>query len=124
MVLVAVARVLRLQCLLIGLAIKNFLKFNEIVLQKFPCQISDPIPLREDAGVGFMKGADSLAMPKVGKLRKDLPNVPHNAHIDFPRYNVDEAAAVCHYYLSGIEYSTYRSESVRRLWVNVVLEIE
>lgn len=35
----------------------------------------------------------------VGKLRQDLPNVPTDARINFPRYNVDEAAAVCHYYL-------------------------
>ncbi|KAL2899347.1 28S ribosomal protein S29 mitochondrial [Bienertia sinuspersici] len=198
--------------------LKNFLKFNEIVLQKFPCQISDPIPLREDAGVGFMKGADSLAMPKgstlfdliqtgvththaavgvlvrlrkelslvkdvpmllaidqynnwytfsayeevvtprssrpiharelaavnafrpmtthddmmvgalshstsVGKLRKDLPNVPHNAHIDFPRYNVDEAAAVCHYYLRQrlIRREAFTGKNGRRY---IILQME
>ncbi|KAL6953657.1 hypothetical protein U1Q18_040870 [Sarracenia purpurea var. burkii] len=35
----------------------------------------------------------------VGKLRKDLLDVPKNARINFPRYNLDEAATVCHYYL-------------------------
>lgn len=172
---------------------KDFLKFNETCLRKLPCQISEPIPLGEGVGVGFLKGADSMAMPEgstlydliqtgvththaavgvlvrlrkelslvkdvpvllaidqynnwftfseyeevvtprsskpihareiatvnafrpmkhhdmmvgafshstaVGKLRKDLPDVPDNARIDFPRYTLDEAAAVCHYYL-------------------------
>lgn len=35
----------------------------------------------------------------VGKLRKDLPDVPVNARINFPRYSLDEAATVSHYYL-------------------------
>lgn len=35
----------------------------------------------------------------VGKLRKDLPDVPVDARINFPRYSLDEAASVCHYYL-------------------------
>ncbi|XP_059628242.1 uncharacterized protein LOC132271026 [Cornus florida] len=35
----------------------------------------------------------------VGKLRMDLPGVPHDARINFPRYSLDEAATVCHYYL-------------------------
>lgn len=35
----------------------------------------------------------------VGKLRKDLPDVPADARINFARYNLDEAATVCHYYL-------------------------
>uniref|UniRef100_A0A803LCX5 Small ribosomal subunit protein mS29 n=1 Tax=Chenopodium quinoa TaxID=63459 RepID=A0A803LCX5_CHEQI len=171
----------------------DFLKFNETCLRQLPCHISEPIPLGEGAGVGFMKGADSMAMPDgstlydliqtgvththaavgvlvrlrkelslvkdvpvllaidqynnwftfsefeevvtprssrpihakelatvnafrpmthddmmvgafshstaVGKLRKDLPGVPDNARIDFPRYTLDEAAAVCHYYV-------------------------
>ncbi|XP_010685948.2 uncharacterized protein LOC104900263 [Beta vulgaris subsp. vulgaris] len=173
--------------------LKDFLKFNETCLRQLPCQTSDPIPLGEGAGVGFLKGADSMAMPEgstlydliqtgvihshaavgvlvrlrkelslvkdvpvllaidqynnwftfseyeevvtprsskpihakdiatvnafrpmthddmmvgafshstaVGKLRKDLPGVPSDARIDFPRYTLDEAAAVCHYYL-------------------------
>lgn len=35
----------------------------------------------------------------VGKLRKDLPDVPADARVNFTRYNLDEAASVCHYYL-------------------------
>jgi small subunit ribosomal protein S29 len=35
----------------------------------------------------------------VGKLRQDLPDVPLGARVTFPRYNLDEAATVCHYYL-------------------------
>lgn len=35
----------------------------------------------------------------VGKLRKDLPDVPTDIRINFPRYSLDEAATVCHYYV-------------------------
>ena len=35
----------------------------------------------------------------VGKLRQDLPDVPSDCRMNFPRYTLDEAAAVCHYYL-------------------------
>ncbi|KAL6500216.1 hypothetical protein OROHE_025582 [Orobanche hederae] len=35
----------------------------------------------------------------VGKLRQDLPDVPTGARIFFPRYSLDEAHTVCHYYL-------------------------
>ncbi|KAI9161394.1 hypothetical protein LWI28_016935 [Acer negundo] len=35
----------------------------------------------------------------VGKLRKDLPDVPEGARINLPRYSLDEAATVSHYYL-------------------------
>ncbi|KAH7834183.1 hypothetical protein Vadar_013509 [Vaccinium darrowii] len=174
-------------------ALQDFLKYNESRLQQLPCQISDPIPLGEGAGVGLMKGVDSMAMPEgstlydlvqtgvththaavgvlvrlrkelslvkdipvlfaidqynnwftfsgyeepvtvrscrplharelamvnafrsmmhndmmvgafshstaVGKLRKDLPDVPPDVRINFARYNLDEAATVCHYYL-------------------------
>lgn len=47
---------------------QDFVKFNESCLQQLPCQISDPIPLGEGAGVGFMKGADSIAMPEGSTL--------------------------------------------------------
>lgn len=40
----------------------------------------------------------------VGKLRQDLPNVPTDARLNFPRYTLDEAAAVCHYYLRYIHW--------------------
>ncbi|XP_043724071.1 28S ribosomal protein S29, mitochondrial [Telopea speciosissima] len=173
--------------------LQDFLKWNESRLRELPCQISDPIPLGEGAGVGWMKGVDSMAMPEgstlydliqtgltythaavgvvvrlrkelslikdipvliaidqynswftfseygepatvrswrpvharelatvnafrtmmhndmmvgafshstaVGKLRKDLPDVPLDARVNFPRYSLDEAATVCHYYL-------------------------
>ncbi|XP_010275697.1 PREDICTED: 28S ribosomal protein S29, mitochondrial isoform X1 [Nelumbo nucifera] len=173
--------------------LQDFLKFNESRLQQIPCQIFDPIPLGEGAGVGWMKGVDSMAMPEgstlydlvqtgltythaavgvvvrlrkelslvkdipvliaidqynswftfseygepitarswrpiharelatvsafrsmmhndmmvgafshstaVGKLRKDLPDVPLDARTNLPRYSLDEAATVCHYYL-------------------------
>jgi hypothetical protein len=35
----------------------------------------------------------------IGKLRKDLPDVPVDARVNLPRYSLDEAATVCHYYL-------------------------
>ncbi|KAJ0982743.1 hypothetical protein J5N97_010998 [Dioscorea zingiberensis] len=173
--------------------LQDFLKFNESRLQQLPCQIFEPIPLGEGAGVGMMKGVDSMAMPEgstlfdliqtgisythasvgvvvrlrkelslvkdvpvlfavdqynnwftfseyeepvtvrscrpihareistvnafrsmmhsdmmigafshstaVGKLREELPDVPLDARVMFPRYNLDEAATVSHYYL-------------------------
>ncbi|KAH9623941.1 hypothetical protein KSS87_009605 [Heliosperma pusillum] len=173
--------------------LKDFLKFNQTRLQQLPCQVYDPITLGEGAGVGFLKGADSMTMPEgstlfdlvqtgiththaavgvvvrlrkelslvkdipvllaidqynswftfseynevvtprssrpvharelatvnafrpmthndmmvgafshstaVGKLRKDLPGVPDGARVDFPRFSLDEAGTVCHYYL-------------------------
>lgn len=173
--------------------LKDFLKYNESCLQQLPCQIFDPIWLGEGAGVGWMKGVESMALPEgttlydlvqmgiqyshaavgvvvrlrkelslvkdipvliaidqynnwftfseyeepvtvrsrrpiharelamvnafrsmmhddmmvgafshstaVGKLRQDLPDVPVDARVNFPRYSLDEAATVCHYYL-------------------------
>ena len=35
----------------------------------------------------------------VGKLRQELPDVPLDARVMFPRYDLDEAAVVSHYYL-------------------------
>ncbi|KAK3022277.1 hypothetical protein RJ639_045384 [Escallonia herrerae] len=171
----------------------DFVKYNKSRFCQLPCHIYDPIPLGEGAGVGWMKDADTMAMPEgstlydlvqtgiththaavgvvvrlrkelalvkdipvliaidqynnwftfseyeepvtvrscrpihakelatvnafrsmmhdnmmvgafshstaVGKLRKELPDVPVDARIDFPRYSLDEAATVCHYYL-------------------------
>lgn len=37
-------------------------------MRQLPCQISDPIPLGEGAGVGWMKGVDSMAMPEGSTL--------------------------------------------------------
>lgn len=48
---------------------QDFLKFNESHLKKLPCQILDPIPLGEGAGVGWMKdGIDSMTMPEGSSL--------------------------------------------------------
>ncbi|XVF05827.1 hypothetical protein REPUB_Repub05bG0206700 [Reevesia pubescens] len=44
--------------------LKDFLKYNESRLQQLPCQIFDPIPLGEGAGVGWMKGVESMALPE------------------------------------------------------------
>lgn len=49
----------------------------------------------------------------VGKLRQDLPDVPSDSRINFPRYTLDEAAAVCHYYLR------YASKCLPSLQYNV-----
>lgn len=35
----------------------------------------------------------------VGKLRLDHPEVPKDARVMFPRYTLDEAATVSHYYM-------------------------
>ncbi|KAH9668183.1 mitochondrial 28S ribosomal protein S29-like protein [Citrus sinensis] len=37
----------------------DFIKYNESHLRELPCQILDPIPLGEGAGVGLLKGVDS-----------------------------------------------------------------
>ncbi|GAU27268.1 hypothetical protein TSUD_125490, partial [Trifolium subterraneum] len=173
--------------------LKDFLKYNESYLKQLPCQIFDPIPLGEGAGVGWLKDVDSMAVPEgtmlyelvktgieethaavgvvvrlrkelslvkdmpvliaidqynnwftfseyeepvtirscrsihakeltmvnafrsmkhddmmvgafshstaVGRLRKDLPDVPVDARAMFPRYSLEEAETVCHYYL-------------------------
>ncbi|KAH9716606.1 mitochondrial 28S ribosomal protein S29-like protein [Citrus sinensis] len=39
--------------------LKDFIKYNESHLRELPCQILDPIPLGEGAGVGLLKGVDS-----------------------------------------------------------------
>ncbi|KAG6752519.1 28S ribosomal protein S29 [Populus alba x Populus x berolinensis] len=174
-------------------ALKDFVKYNESLLKQLPCHIFDPVPLGEGAGIGLLKGVDSVPVPEsstlydlvqigikqthaavgvvlrlrkelslvkdipvlfaidqynnwftfseyeepatmrscrpvharelamvnafrsmmhnsmmvgafshstaVGKLRKDLPDVPLDARVNLPRYGLDEAAAVCHYYL-------------------------
>ena len=52
---------------------QDFLKWNESHLKQLPCQIGDPIPLSEGAGVGRLKDADSMAMPE-GSTLYDLVN--------------------------------------------------
>ncbi|XP_065848232.1 uncharacterized protein [Euphorbia lathyris] len=173
--------------------LKDFLKYNDSKLKQLPCHIFDPIPLGEGAGVGWLKGVDSMEIPEgstlydliqigikhthaavgvvvrlrkelslvkdipvliavdqynnwftfseyeepvtirscrpiharelatvnafrsmmhnemmvgafshstaIGKLRQHLPDVPADARVNLPRYTLDEAATVCHYYL-------------------------
>ncbi|KAL6515888.1 hypothetical protein OROGR_019193 [Orobanche gracilis] len=50
--------------------------------------------MHEDMMVGAFSHSTA-----VGKLRQDLPDVPTDARIFFPRYSLDEAHTVCHYYL-------------------------
>lgn len=52
-------------------------------------------PMKHD---DMMVGAFSHST-SVGKLRKDLPDVPTDARTNFPRYTLDEAAVVSHYYV-------------------------
>ena len=54
--------------------------------------------LQVNAFRSMMVGAFSHSTA-VGKLRQDLPDVPVDARVNFPRYSLDEAATVCHYYL-------------------------
>ena len=43
---------------------QDFLKYNESYLKQLSCQIFDPIPLGEGAGVGWLKDVDSVAIPE------------------------------------------------------------
>ncbi|XP_057788313.1 uncharacterized protein LOC131005381 isoform X2 [Salvia miltiorrhiza] len=81
----------------------TFTNFEEPVTNR-SCR---PIHAREVATVNafrsmmhddMMVGAFSHSTA-VGKLRQDLPDVPTDARIFLPRYNLDEAATVCYYYL-------------------------
>lgn len=47
------------------------MKYNESYLKQLPCQIFDPIPLGEGAGVGWLKDVDSVAIPE-GTMLHDL----------------------------------------------------
>lgn len=44
------------------------MKYNESRLLQLPCQVCDPVPLGEGAGVGPMKDVDSMAMPEGSTL--------------------------------------------------------
>ncbi|CAI9778671.1 unnamed protein product [Fraxinus pennsylvanica] len=68
----------------------TFSEYEEPVTVR-SCQ---PVHARELATVGAFSHSTA-----VGKLRQELPFVPTDARINFPRYNLDEAASVCHYYL-------------------------
>ncbi|KAG2256994.1 hypothetical protein Bca52824_076288 [Brassica carinata] len=88
------------RCITIGL---RSVKFEEPVTPR-SCR---PIHARELTTVDafrsmmhddMMVGAFSHSTA-VGKLRKDLPDVPSDARQEFPRYSLDEAEAVCYYYI-------------------------
>ncbi|KAK7851743.1 28s ribosomal protein s29 [Quercus suber] len=196
----------------ISASCSDFLKWNESHLKQLPCQISDPIPLGEGAGVGQLKDVDNMAMPEgstlydlvntgikhthaavgvvvrlrkelslvknipvliaidqynswftfseyeeavkvhsrrpvhareltmvnafrsmmhddmmvgafshstaVGKLRKDLPDVPEDARVNCPRYTLDEAASVCHYYLRQrlVQHEVFSEENWKKVY--------
>jgi len=51
----------------------------------------------------------------VGKLRKDLQDVPTNARVMLPRYSLDEAAVVSHYYLRYVTYSPHKHHLLNSL---------
>ncbi|CAK9186471.1 unnamed protein product, partial [Ilex paraguariensis] len=42
--------------------------YNASSLKELPCQISNPVPVKEGAGVGCLKDVDSMAMPEVSML--------------------------------------------------------
>lgn len=44
-------------------SVQDFLSWNEPRIQQLPCQILEPIPLGEGAGIGWTKGVDSMEMP-------------------------------------------------------------
>lgn len=48
--------------------LQDFAKFNESRLRQLPCQIFDPIHLGEGAGIGYMKGADTMLIPEESTL--------------------------------------------------------
>lgn len=54
----------------------------------------------------------------VGKLRQDLPDVPSGARVLFPRYSLDEAETVCHYYLRQklIRRESFSEEKWKRIY--------
>uniref|UniRef100_A0A7N2KNZ3 Small ribosomal subunit protein mS29 n=1 Tax=Quercus lobata TaxID=97700 RepID=A0A7N2KNZ3_QUELO len=54
----------------------------------------------------------------VGKLRKDLPDVPEDARVNCPRYTLDEAASVCHYYLRQrlVQHEVFSEENWKKVY--------
>lgn len=57
----------------------------------------------------MMVGAFSQSTA-VGKLRLELPDVPVNARVNLPRYNLEEGATVCHYYLRFASFIFYSAK--------------
>ncbi|KAK4595114.1 hypothetical protein RGQ29_018752 [Quercus rubra] len=54
----------------------------------------------------------------IGKLRKDLPDVPEDARVNCPRYTLDEAASVCHYYLRQrlVQHEVFSEENWKKVY--------
>ncbi|CAL9202254.1 unnamed protein product [Musa hybrid cultivar] len=54
----------------------------------------------------------------VGKLREELPDVPRGARLMLPRYTLNEAATVCHYYLrqSLIRRDNFSDEKWKKIY--------
>lgn len=60
----------------------------------------------------------------VGKLRKELPDVPTDSRINLPRYDLEEAATVCHYYLRHAYFLTallVYNGSIRYNWQQLLV---
>ncbi|MFS7964674.1 putative ribosomal protein S23/S29 [Helianthus anomalus] len=100
----------------------TFTEFEEPVTDRS----SRPIHAKEVATVkafrsmmhdNMMVGAFSHSTA-VGKLRQDLPDVPTNARVMFPRYSLDEAAVVSHYYLRQrlIRREAFSEEGWKKLY--------
>ncbi|KAH6814212.1 mitochondrial 28S ribosomal protein S29-like protein [Perilla frutescens var. frutescens] len=54
----------------------------------------------------------------VGKLRQELPDVPPDARTFLPRYSLDEAATVCHYYLRQrlVKHDAFSEENWKKIF--------
>ncbi|KAJ7982620.1 mitochondrial 28S ribosomal protein S29-related, partial [Quillaja saponaria] len=54
----------------------------------------------------------------VGKLRQELPDVPIDARVILPRYSLEEAEAVCHYYKRQrlIRHEVFNEESWKKVY--------
>lgn len=46
------------------ISLQDFVKYNESLLKQLPCHIFDPVPLGEGAGIGLLKGVDSVPVPE------------------------------------------------------------
>lgn len=74
---------------------KRYLLWKPITYLMFIWQVN---AFRSMMHNDMMVGAFSHSTA-VGKLRRELPDVPPDARVSFPRFTLDEAEAVCHYYL-------------------------
>lgn len=56
------------------------MKYNQTPLQELRCQITEPIPLGEGAGVGWAKGADTMPVPEGSTLYDLVQSGIKNTH--------------------------------------------